>query len=291
LRRLNSDSGGNQFFNPVPALTAFAQVHYRRDVDVPVRPSEVFLLQGDERTKPFVYSQEKLIHISGMVRRLAIKAMKLSPPRDVPSDWLETFVAGHASNGGDPNPRFSYVPLPSIGHQHADHGIRRIMVIAPPGTEHWLEHLTRLISGMDLEPERNVRMPHPPTLVSIRGDNVARHFLRASQKWASVTPVILPGHDDKSPAKTRRLIERALQHSGITISCKFDWSPFSQFPKSLSAHKYGKSNQPTGYVRPDHLKSQTAIHLTLTFADPVAGPLVIGAGRHYGFGLMAPVLQ
>jgi len=117
-----------------------------------------------------------------------------------------------------------------------------------------------------------------------------RFYTERANTWASVTPVILPGHDDHRPEKTRKLIERALAQSGIEQPCEFEWSAFSRFPKSLSARKYDKNKKLTGYVRPDYLNSQTAVHLTLRFRENVTvpGPLVIGAGRHIGLGLMAP---
>jgi CRISPR-associated protein Csb2 len=101
-----------------------------------------------------------------------------------------------------------------------------------------------------------------------------------------VVPVILPGHDDRSGVKTRKLIERALEQSGVSGRCEFEWSAFSRFRKSLSAHKYGRDKRPAGYLRPDHLLTMTAVHLTLKFPFAVPGPMAIGAGRHCGFGVM-----
>lgn len=113
---------------------------------------------------------------------------------------------------------------------------------------------------------------------------------RPSQIWHSVTPVILPGHDDHKPAKTRKPIERALIDSGIVNPCEYEWGAVSRFRKSYSAHKHDRHKRPTGYLRPDYLLSQTVVHLTPRFSDAeVSGPIVIGAGRHYGFGLMLQV--
>ncbi len=129
----------------------------------------------------------------------------------------------------------------------------------------------------------------PPLLVPLRRDGVINCYTCESNSWASVTPVILPGHDDHKPEKTRKLIERALVQSGIDVPCEYEWGAFSRFPKMLSAHKYGRDKRPAGCIRPDHLLSQTAVHLTLRFSDgiKVPGPLAVGAGRHCGFGLMA----
>lgn len=290
LRRIDRDDRGEQFFNPVPALTTFQMVHYRPASQVRPRPFAVFQLQADSENKPFSYSQSKLIHIAGMVRHLAIKAFERSPPRDVDDQWLESFVAGHVLDAGK-HQQFSYVPLPSIGNPHADHAIRRVMVIAPHGAQDWLDHLVNLLAGEQLEATSETKWSGPPALVHVRGDGVTRCYTKESNTWVSVTPVILPGHDDHRPAKTRKLIEKGLLQSGIDQKCDYEWSPFPYFPKSLTAHKYGRDKQPTGYIRPSHLLNQTAIHLKLTFQDQVIipGPLTIGAGRHCGLGVMAAV--
>lgn len=293
LSRIQRDERGNEFFNPVPPLSAFEIVSYRRDTTIVPPPYALFRLQplGDDRS--FSYPQAKLIHIAGMVRHLAIKTLRRSPPSGTDDRWLETYVAGHAHSEGPEHRQLSYLPLPSIGFTHTNPSIRRVLIAAPPGDEVWLQHLARRLSSQVLQPTPQTKLKSPPALDRIQPDSVARCYLGPATEWHSVTPVILPGHDDHNPAKTRRLIEKALRQAGIEQPCEFDWSPFSRFPKSLSAHKYDRNGKPTGYIRPDHLLTQTAVHLTLRFNDDLAvpGPLAIGAGRHCGFGLMAPPLK
>ncbi len=52
-----------------------------------------------------------------------------------------------------------------------------------------------------------------------------------------------------------------------------------------------REKRPSEYIRPGYLLNQTAVHLHLQFNDDVKvpAPLTIGAGRHCGFGLFAPV--
>jgi CRISPR-associated protein Csb2 len=116
---------------------------------------------------------------------------------------------------------------------------------------------------------------------------VAKRYLDPARVWATVTPAILPGHDDHKPEKTVRLIERALIQSGVDQPCKFTWSALPNFPHCLTAHKYDRNRRPVGYFRPEHLKSMTAVHVQLAFEHAVTGPLLIGAGRHCGFGVLA----
>lgn len=280
-------------FMPVPPLTAFDVVAYRREDEQPYRPIAVFELRNSDGTRT-IYPHRQLIHIAGMVRHLAIEAMKDSPPPDAPDGWVASFIAGHKNEGRSDHQQISYLPLPSIGHPHTDPGIRRVMLMAPAGSERILDYVARHLAGRNLLPlggEFSHR--EPPLLVplsrkAVEDDPAACRYAGVSRIWSSFTPVILPGHDDHKPEKRKALIEKALLQSGIDQKCEYEVSEHSQFRKSYSAHKYDKAGKPQGYIRPNHLLSQTAIHLTLRFQAPFKGPLCIGAGRHCGLGLFAP---
>jgi CRISPR-associated protein Csb2 len=225
--------------------------------------------------------------------------------------WVERYVAGHRDKADQavdlPHAQLSYIPLPSTGHPHTDPGVRRVMIVAPVGDNAILEHLCRHLDGLRPKPERAEDLRGPVFLSLSRSDAVASHYTRESRHWASFTPVILPGHDDHKPEKTRKLIEKALIQSGIDQPCEFEWSAFSNFQKSLSAHKYDRDKRLTGYVRPGHLQNQTALHMQLRFGlredpndrnsrwipaeYPIPGPLAIGAGRHCGLGVFAAVKE
>lgn len=308
LNRISSDG-----FRPVPPLRVFDVVKYRSQSNAARSPFRLFELRNLDGSR-FRYSHRKLTHISGMVRHLAIEAMKTAGlPRGVPNDWIETYVAGHKGGGSVEHRQLSYIPLPSVGHDHADPGIRRVMIVAPVGDDALLDHVARRLGGQQLVPVHGDEFAggDPPLLVPLprMGDGVTRRYTVAANTWYSFTPVILPGHDDHKPEKTRKLIKKALAQSGIDQPCEFEWSAFSRFPKSYSAHKYVRDENSSngkriiGYIRPDHLLDQTAVHLVLRFGhredpnDPesrwlpaerlVPGPITLGAGRHCGFGLMA----
>ena len=167
------------------------------------------------------------------------------------------------------------------------------------GVVDWLEYLATRIDDLELEPMANSRLPAGTRLVRIdnrKKDGVRDAYTQNWSDWASVTPVILPGHDDHKPEKTVKLIHKALAQCGIDQACEFEWSSFSHFRKMLGAHKYVRDESaPNGkrmvnYIRPDHLLEQTAVHLRIKFPKPVPGPIAIGAGRHCGFGLMAGIV-
>ncbi len=320
------------------------------------RPFRLFELRNLDGSR-FRYPHGRLIHIAGMVRHLAIEAMKTAGlPRGAADDWIETYVAGHrkgrkadleheqkckgatdiemqdkaalarqreAFDGTDEHRQLSYIPLPSVGKEYVDPGIRRVMIVAPVGDDALLDLVARRLGGQQLKAlnqknaefgvEENGQPKPGPLLVPLprSGDGVTRRYTATANVWHSFTPVILPGHDDRKPEKTRKLILKALSQSGIDQPCEFEWSAFSRFAKSYSAHKYVRDENSEdgkrriGYIRPGHLLDQTAVHLTIRFGrredpsdpdsrwiaaeQPIPGPLILGAGRHCGFGLMAAV--
>jgi CRISPR-associated protein Csb2 len=249
------------------------------------RPFEVFkLLRCDG--EPYQHPHARLIEVAGMLRHLAIELLKHDPPDGVPADWLETFVAGHRKEEELQHGQFSYLPLPSIGREDIDAQVCRVMLAGPCGVDDHLRRLAELLDGQRLKPEGG---GIGPILLRIEPDGVARQYLNESTAWASVTPVILPGRDDRRATKTHKLIEKALRQSGVDPPCEVEWSSLPFFRNALSAHKYDRQGRFAGYHRPDHLKPMTAIHVRLGFSRPVAGPLAIGSGRHCGLGVFAGV--
>lgn len=276
---------GKPLLRTVHKPQVFDRVLYA-SIERPVgRPSVTFALHtaGDDS---YNYPHAKLMHIAGMSRSAAIQAMKGYAPAGIEDAdaWVDSFVAGHCPAGIDSHDRFSYVPLPSIGHEHADAMIRRVMITTPFGYEAHLRHLADQLDGLQLEPEDAT---DGPVLARSRSDPVTLRYLDPTRVWASVSPVILPGHDDHKPAKTIKLIERALRQSGVDQPCRFTWSANPNFAHCLTAHKYDREKRHFGYYRPQHLEGLTAVHIRINFEHPVAGPLCIGAGRHCGFGVLA----
>ncbi len=282
-------------WTPVPPLTAIEQVRYRRESDPVPRPIAVFKLL-DSNEDPARYPHAKLVHIAGMVRHVAIQAMTEA---GADADFVNRVIRGKRDpSSGDAHQQISYVPLPSIGHAHADGIIRNVMLVAPVGMERELADLARRIDGLPLKPEGKLEgcEPDSPTGVyyaelrqftPAKGKFIDTLYLGTSGIWQSVTPMILDGHNDRKPGKTIKLIQTALQRAGIETLCEFTWQSVPFFKNCLGAHKYDRFGRLTGYYRPAHLKDLTAVHLRIQFAHPVPGPLTLGAGRHCGFGLMA----
>jgi CRISPR-associated protein Csb2 len=285
------------------------------------RPSIVFRLL-DEELSPTRYPQPLLAHIAAVVRHAAIDCMGengCNAPRwiklpEEKSAWVCRFVRGRKEPLSNAHQQISYVPLPSIGHEHSDAMIRNVMVVAPIECERELEYVAARLSDLPLEfkdkgeawdTDVPPRVELPRSLQRFKppgGKFIAKYYLGRSKAWQSVTPVILDEHIHKKVRDTRdrqkikvrdeegikQLIILALKRAGIETPCEFTWQTLPFFKNCLSAHRFDRNKRPN-YLLPKRLDGKTAIHLRLIFAQEVPGPVTLGAGRHCGFGLMAAV--
>ena len=108
-----------------------------------------------------------------------------------------------------------------------------------------------------------------------------RKYRGAAERWATVTPVVLPGHlSGRGLARRQtKLVLKSLVHAGIMTSvAEIHLQPDPIFPGAERAGCY--------HV-PEYLRRFTRTHAIITFSEPVVGPVVIGAGRYIGLGLMA----
>jgi CRISPR-associated protein Csb2 len=249
-------------FTPVPPLTAVDVVRYSRGSEPSPRPYAIFKLL-DPNEDPARYPHAKLIHIAGMTRHVAIQAMLKDPPPWIPeserAEWVNRVVRGKREAGSElPHQQMSYIPLPSIGSTHADGILRNVMLVGPVGMDREVAYLAERMKNEALKPEGDfeecttdssptdtyraeLRLFTPP-----EGKFIDTHYLGTSHIWQTVTPVILPGHNDKKDDKTRELIQRSLQQAGIETPCEFTWQSRPFFKNCLSAHKYDRDGRHTG---------------------------------------------
>jgi len=290
-------------FHPVPPLRAFTTTTYRRASNLPTRPFAAFVLRPtDKDTRYAAFPSIRAVCVAAMLRHAACKAAQgdidLSGWRT--DEWALRFVAGHGPEGApkrrakdDMHPRFSYLPLPSIGHAHADGMIRRVIIAEPFGGDgrsaRWAAHRLAgaVLEDADRGPVARLEPVEPDEseFAKVFCRYAARATSEASHVWTSTTPVILPGYDDNKPVKRERLLVDCLHHAGIdpavvaSMECRrAEWVGAVTAP--LSAFK-----------RPHYLKHLPAIHMRLTLTQPTSGPVAFGAGRHCGLGVFASMRE
>ncbi len=295
LDRLKDD-----VFRSVPPLREFTTTAYGRAADISPRPFAAFILRPLDKDSGYAaFPATRAVCVAAMLRHATCEAAKgdLDPSGWRTNEWSLRFVAGHGPEGSpkrrtkdDSHPRFSYLPLPSIGHRHADGLIRRVIIAEPFGGDggdgrsaRWAAQ--RLAGAVLQDEDRGpVARLEPVELDEAEFAQVFRLYAaRSSQEagatWVSVTPVILPGYDDNKPAKRERLLLDCLRHAGI------DPTAVASMQSRRSGWNPGVTAPLSSFKRPNYLKHLPAVHVRLAFSRPISGPLAIGAGRHCGLGI------
>ena len=249
------------------------------------RPFVAFALVPPQATarsqKRRAFWHTQTARVAAMARHAALESAKRSE-HQFPGD-VERFVAGHASQDDEqPLERFSYLPLPSINHRFADGGIRRVLIVEPVGGDGshagWAQ---RALNGEPL-----VREPDQLTLAELsselnQADNrLLNCYVKKAVTWLSVTPVVLPGHDDSKYHKALKLLRKSLEDARIPESIVQD-------VRLQKAPFWPGSAHPTAYFMPAYVRHYSAWHALIKFKQPFYGPLALGVGRHIGLGLFA----
>jgi CRISPR-associated protein Csb2 len=198
-------------------------------------------------------------------------------------DFVERFVCGHGDDTGAKSDRFSYLPLPTIGHKHADGRIRRVLVAEPlrGGGSKALAVARRLADAALVREGTGEIAAELRGIASPLKDAVTSRYVRAARRWGSVTPMVLPGRDDRRARKAHGLVLKALAQAGLS-------TPVTEVHIQAEPVWRG-AEMARRYRVPAYLKDYPRTHAVITFADPVLGPLMIGGGRHAGLGVFAGI--
>jgi CRISPR-associated protein Csb2 len=330
LNRIRPLDDGGQVFAPVPSLEAFRKITYRRDTELDHPPYAIFALRelDDSKFKSFD-AQWRRLHLTGMLRHTASR-----PDFAAALGWDEkkvaNFVLGHDTsvpNNSRPTtnaPRLVFIPLPSIEWRGKSNGksiglIRRVMVTVK-GTCNSTEfhRILRALEGRELIDEKANRPIAFLRRQSNRENAIADYFAKSSV-WTTVTPVVLPGHDDprklrrrlsdtkipisaaekeqiirKLDARTERLLRKAFIDSGfppsLVADADFQWRGGGFLPDVELASRYSAPNQCRRFRRL-HVRIVWREQTTDGGFQPkkISGPFCVGSGRFSGLGLFAPV--
>lgn len=271
-------------YHPARKPTTFEETPYAKIGSVKRAIAAFQLIQPDddsETVKPF--DVRKTMEIAAWVRGFLCKA---SQQYKFPGDSA-VYVAGHVpklqKNGKTPD-RFSYLPVPSIGHEHADGMIRRLIVAEPYGGNgqytYWAQNVlsNAVLTDQNGYPQAILRPIRQPSR-----DSVIFQYIDSAETFQTVTPVILPGYDDMKYTKAQKLIEKALHQAGFSVDDLAE-------PIYLQKAPFRKGGySPSSYAVPKYLRGKPGMHVQLRFKERIDGPIAIGAGRHFGLGLFAAV--
>ncbi len=213
-------------------------------------------------------------------------------------------LSGHEPGGGPlQEPHVHFIPLPHVGSAHADGHLLGMAMVLPRDTSPVDDEAIRralaqaaragggrlhLHWGRGRTFELTTAIPDTPP-VALRPGTWARR----ARVWASVTPVVLDRHPSRTEARrlqqvdawlgfARSVVDYSCQRVGlprpshVTIS---DVSLLEGVPHVRSFPKLQRSRA----------AGRFHVHVLIEFDEPVRGPVLIGAGRYRGYGLLRPV--
>ncbi|MBI2527867.1 MAG: type I-U CRISPR-associated protein Cas5/Cas6 [Candidatus Rokubacteria bacterium] len=267
---------GKRISPPTPPAVV-RRVDYGRRAAGEARRAHAFVLATAEGAMAS-FDAKRCLHVAAWLRHAAHRAaqtLRLDEP------FTNSFVCGHGEDDSTRARRFSYVPLPSIGHPHVDGRIRRVLIVEPLGdTDPCAPTVVRALANGELIDERGAvrALLRPPG----RGKDameIIRRYVAAATTWGSVTPVLLPGLDDRRSRKAAGLVLKALGQAGYP-------TPVAEV--SVQAEPvFAGAAMSREYVVAEHLRHWPRVHVIVRFSERVPGPVIVGAGRHSGLGVFA----
>ena len=272
-----------------PPKASFLHTGY----DAPARQ-----LHFELRTTEGVFAPVALASAATLVASLRdAAAQRLQQALAAQTTLFERLIVGRGAGPGDLAQRIRQLPIPSIGTEHTDPSIRRIMVEIPADCPIPVADLKWAFAG--LQPDKpQTGAATAVYLVSTEDARMARRFTRTAHAFRSITPVVLSGSQPRrlgtASAKTadeRRREERqaagavvqALRHAGVRArptDIRVQREPFQR-----------RGTRADLFAQGTRFSKHALWHVACRFAEEVEGPLVIGDGRFCGLGLMQPVNQ
>jgi len=227
-------------------------------------------------------------------------------------------VSGHAADGSPTRaPHLAIVPLAFVGFPHADGRVLGFALVPPRGSgllddETFRRVLRKLapiadVRGGSGEVVRELTVSTPTGTAAEaafkltfqpRFEGSGRRsldpglYLGPARRFATVTPIVLDRHLKARGAaridEIRAIVETACERIGLP-------RPIAVLPDRHAAVEGAFSVRVAGapgWLRwrlPSELASRQLTHAVVEFAEPVRGPVLLGAGRFCGLGLCRPL--
>ncbi|MEO7861791.1 MAG: type I-U CRISPR-associated protein Csb2, partial [Nitrospirales bacterium] len=220
---------------------------------------------------------------------------------------LPASLSGHREDGSPADqPHVAFVALPFVGHEHADASVQGCAIVLPLGlADSEREALLRLVASwernravlddgtMELTsgtlPPVRFRRVELASKVSLRPGT----WCRPSRRFLTATPIALdrnPGNlrsnqertAHKASIEAQRFIAVACERIGLPRPISVEVSLAPLLAGAQPAHSFSPWPGLPGRA------NRVLVHADIRFAEPVRGPVLLGAGRYFGLGLCMP---
>lgn len=215
---------------------------------------------------------------------------------------IASLISGHHGGESDAGNHLAIVPLPRVDDAYAKGDILGIAIVIPRSAS--ADERTPLYRAI-----RNWENASPDSTAELRMGRVGvwqlrreteasvlinlrpRTWTRPSRVWVTATPIILdrrpgnldaqkPGRRRGAQRKAREFVALACHRAGVDVPVSVELSSDPLLPGSSHCAEFRH------WKNPDD--SRPYVHARLEFAEPVQGPLLLGAGRFRGLGLLRP---
>lgn len=222
-------------------------------------------------------------------------------------------ISGHRPGGtASETAHLAVVPLPVVTGPYADGALLGIALVLPRDVDAAARAaVMRAVAGLeaqhrteDAEDAPEIRIP-----LGDAGELLLRRdvwgeerratlrparWLGPARRWASATPIALdrmPGDLHDPDMERRRAafgeaaagVIEAVRRIGLPAPIEVDVLRSCVLPGTAKPQRYPRF--PIDRERPQRV----LVHARLVFAEPVEGPVLLGAGRYHGLGLFLPI--
>lgn len=254
-------------------------------------PDFIVLRESEHATQSF--GLESTAMITDCLRKLIMSKSGMQP--------VPPWVGGHEPNGEllKSQSHMALIPLSFVGADYADGHLMGVGIVLPRDLP--FRERASVLSGILFDEQNQPRtlelkLGRAGVWQLVRDTDLSQKltlrtqtYTNSSRSWASVTPVLLdrmPKVDRaKDPTGWReevgQIVSRSCAHCGLPepVRVRAEKTPF--FRGSLRA-------MPGQGGFPQLRKGKFQVHIQVDFDRPVQGPILLGAGRFRGYGLMRP---
>lgn len=259
---------------PGPTLT------YARPQDLVVMPSWGDILVLRKRSG-LALDVHRTVDIAEAVRNALLAHL---------GDVQLEILTGHGdSEAVSRRDHLAIVPMARLGDSHADGVVLGVGLFLPRGTDdptwhrllqavgQWMAAGGRLVIGgatcWTLELAADER----------RWNLNPERLRRRRRVWASGTPVVFDRHPKSHGKDTLpELVAAMCRKSGLPAPARIRASQYSSIVGALPSKAHALGSR-------DYLGGRYICHLELAWDRPVPGPILLGAGRYFGLGVMLPL--
>jgi CRISPR-associated protein Csb2 len=217
-------------------------------------------------------SIEAALTLTAALRKALMKLSEHDPA-------LCGFFSGHGAET-----HCAFAPLPFVGHEYSDGRLMGVAVVLPRtiGTA----QRRKVLRACALIEKINLKDESAFWEVELCGLDIPQRALRPqvwigpSATWASVTPILL----DRFPKKNlpvEDILAVACERVGLPRPIEIQYGPFSEIHAVSPVSEFR-------IMRSKDDKPRWGVHSKFRFEDPVRGPILLGAGRFFGLGLLRP---